>query len=249
MDKFQPVERTLLPNKVAGVIMGRVRSGQLRPGDRLPPERELAQQMHVSRATLREALKVLRLFEIIDAVPNQGTVVKAPRQAVRDQWLAIAGHIDDEDPVEVLEVREALEAQAARLAAQRRTDEDLATLHQSLEALRAQVTAGLDSTQADIAFHHKLVRCAHNRLLLVSMAAVLRAMTGPIWQTLMSSLAGEPDDEVMRDYIEQHAAIDRAVAQLDADAAEAAVRAHLRITLDRLTRWDPPDARSEEEHA
>src|SRR5215211_5599010 len=128
----RPVLRSRLYEQVADQISTWITENGLRPGDRLPPERELAQRLGVSRATLSQALVALEVIGVVAVRHGDGTVLTdKPRVGrITDAIRAHAERIPD-----VIEARDALETKIAALAAQRRTQEDLDRIDAALKAM------------------------------------------------------------------------------------------------------------------
>ncbi|HEV3295108.1 MAG TPA: FadR/GntR family transcriptional regulator [Streptosporangiaceae bacterium] len=193
-------------------------SGQWPEGTRLPAETELAGQLGVGRSTVREAVRALVHAGLLETRQGSGTfVVSLTEGASFEPWLRRAAVL------EVYEVREALEVQAARLAAGRRTGADLAALHDHLAARDAAHRSGAADSfvQADLEFHRTVVSAAHNQLLTEmfdSFAAVLReALAAVATDTELADVSVAPT----------HARLVRAIEAGDADAAEHAARDHI----------------------
>jgi DNA-binding FadR family transcriptional regulator len=193
--------------------------GTYLPGDKLPPERTLAQQLGVSRMTVREAIRVLRAEGYVSSrrgsaggitVLDQGDDVKR----LRDVLVRRMPELDDN-----FDFRAAVEGAAARLAAQRRTKHDLARLREAY----AELEQGRETARfraADNVFHLAIADAARNRFMRQAIEDV-RAMT---WVPLDRVL-----NQVFTSAHEHHAQILQAIEDKDADAAERAVIAHIRL--------------------
>ena len=133
---FEPVRTRHTFEEAAEQIAGKVRAGELRRGDKLPPERELALLMEISRPTLREAVRVLVDAGVLEVRrgPGGGMFVAGdvvPVELVRERSVLRLEEMND-----VLEARRLVEPGVARLAAQRATDEDLRPLERSIDEMR-----------------------------------------------------------------------------------------------------------------
>ncbi|WP_033288971.1 FadR/GntR family transcriptional regulator [Amycolatopsis jejuensis] len=200
-------------------------AGELKTGDLLPPEVELARQFNVSRTTVREALRSLTTQRLIYKQPGSrgGNFVHhidhhSLGTAVIDSVhnLLTLGSIEFG---EVAEVRQHLEVPAARLAAVHRTGEDLERLR---DIVRRQKTASVDDPEVpklDEEFHTLIAEASRNRVL-ASFVAALHHETEPVHYLDLSP-------EVGRATVRQHKAIVDAIAAQDADAAEVAIVKHL----------------------
>jgi DNA-binding FadR family transcriptional regulator len=202
--------------EAAGQIAEKVRAGELRVGDKLPSERDLAVQMEISRPTLREAVRVLGDAGVLEVRrgPGGGMFVASdvvPVELVRQRsW----DRLDEVAPV--LEARRMIEPGVAQLAAQRATPEDLAALERSIAAMRAIVERGYGAEdedrflQLDMQFHLALARASGNPTVETLMRTLLRQLeiardmamhlpTVPAWtiaiheRTLAAVAEGDPD--------------------------------------------------------
>ncbi|MGX6448062.1 FadR/GntR family transcriptional regulator [Patulibacter sp. S7RM1-6] len=189
-------------------------------GERLPPEAALASDLGVGRSTLREAVRVLVDAGQLETRQGSGTFVRAleppPEWEARVRRAAV---------LDVYEVREALEVQAARLAALRRTDEDLEAIDAALAGREARRgVLGEPFVDADLAFHAAVVAAARNPLLqemFDSFLTVLRA-------ALVEVVRDVAIDEV--DTADAHAQLAAAIRDRDPEAAAAATHANVSVT-------------------
>jgi GntR family transcriptional repressor for pyruvate dehydrogenase complex len=223
------LRESTLTQRVALELEGRILSGRLRPGDRIPTERDLAGQLGVSRTVIREAVSGLTAKEWIAPAPGGGSVVTTPSRASAAQPLLLrlrasrsdSGGALDYAPIH--EVRRTLEVEIAGLAAARRTDDDLIDIEANLREMEALTLA--DSFEAavvenDVVFHELLARATGNELFLVllhSVADVMREVRR----------LGMSVPRSRKDAIFHHRAITEAVKRQNAMAAQGAMEAHL----------------------
>jgi GntR family transcriptional repressor for pyruvate dehydrogenase complex len=198
-----------------------LQAGRWEAGSRLPAEPELAQQLGVGRSTLREAVRALVHAGMLETRQGSGTYVRS--LAPGSGWEPLLRRAA---VLEVYEVREALEVQAARLAADRRTDADVDALRTRLAARDSARGHARDShfVEADLAFHRTVIAAAHNRLLMdlfESFASVLR-------EALVAVVSDRDLADV--DVALTHARLVAAIEAGDAGAAEQATREHIRPT-------------------
>lgn len=159
-----PIEHNPLYEVVAARLRDFIDVEGLEPGDRLPPERELAERLGVSRTSVRQALTALRVTGLLDIRQGAGTYLKRSPADLVSSLAAAVAEAETDHPM-IWEVREAIEVQAARLAATRRTRADLDDMSHALTMMAQSVDAGGDGLDGDRLFHRAVVRAAHNPLL------------------------------------------------------------------------------------
>lgn len=196
-------------------------AGRWPVGSRLPAEPELAEQLGIGRSTLREAVRALVHAGMLETRQGSGTYVRSLTAE-----STFAARLRRAEIREVYEVREALEVQAARLAAARRTDSDLAALRGRLAArdLARDTGPGGGFVDADLAFHRAVITAAHNLL--------LTEMFDSFETVLRDALAAVVSDRELDDVevAPTHARLVAAIEAGDAGAAEAATREHIGAT-------------------
>lgn len=216
-----------LAEQLVAALEAQITSNQLPPGTRLPPERELAQRFGVSRTVVREALRHLSAKSWLQMVPGGGAIVSVPTREHLSQSMTLLLRAGEWNVphAHVLEVRRMLETQVTELAAARRDERDIARLETLLEAMRALVGTQRDDDleaimQNDVDFHAALAEATHNPLvpvLLHSVADILLAVRR----------LGMRDVSSHRNALFFHSEILDAVKNGDANAARAAMEAHL----------------------
>lgn len=141
-----------------------VSDSNLQVDDRLPAERDLAASLGVSRPVLREALKQLEALGVVEPKPGSGTYLRSPLTP-NDLHLVMRVEMERESLMKLLELRRALESEAAALAARRATSEGISELEALVDALEHEFHIKGDNPQSDKAFHVALFRLSDNRLL------------------------------------------------------------------------------------
>jgi GntR family transcriptional repressor for pyruvate dehydrogenase complex len=221
---FPPAAR--LADAVARALEKRILEGSLKPGDRLPAERELALELGVSRPSLREAIQRLAAKGLLTTRHGGGTVVTDRLEAhFAEPWQQmLEGHPTLQR--DLLEFRQMLESQAAALAAERATDVDIACLDAAYATLEAQYEADqLDACiDADVAFHQAVAEASHNVMIGQLTASLMRVIHGHIARNLEHLHASPARWAELRG---QHRAIWMAIRERRADAAAAAARGHI----------------------
>ncbi len=174
-----------LANRVAVQLEAFILRQHFQPGDRLPSERELAQQFGVSRTVIREAVRVLVAKDMLEVQPGSGTRIRNPTTQTVSQSITLLLRMGQPDLnyEKIFEVRRLLEIEIAGLAAKRRTDEDLTKMEGILEEME---TILLESSRlhedhdlypkADVAFHTALASATHNELFPVLLDSVVDVM-------------------------------------------------------------------------
>jgi GntR family transcriptional repressor for pyruvate dehydrogenase complex len=166
-DLFQAIQRgATLANRVTHQIEQLIIEGRLQPGDRLPPERELARQFGVSRTVIREAVRALAARSLLEVQAGSGTVVRSPtaKSVAQSMTLLLRAGQAEIDYDKVHEIRRILEVEIAGLAAERRTAQDLEEMEQILhEASQIQDDRNCFA-ECDVDFHAALAQATHNEL-------------------------------------------------------------------------------------
>lgn len=215
-------------------VSARIASRGLAPGDRLPTESAMMDEYGVSRTVVREAISRLQASGLVETRQGVGTFVRAQSSQapfrVDPADVATLGEL-----VALLELRIALEAEAAALAAMRRTDEDLAAMRAALEAYERGVNAAGDAVDPDFEFHVRVAHAARNRYFVDLMNHLGRVVI-PRTRVNSAQLASEERGEYLRRVGREHEDIHGAIARRDPDAARAAMRTHLSNSRERLKR-------------
>jgi DNA-binding FadR family transcriptional regulator len=228
---FAPIRPTRASSDVIAQIRRAIFSGQYRPGDRLPTEREMAQQFGVSRVTVRDALRALEANGLVRVkVGGQGgPYVSKPDISLLSDSIGTHLHLRGTTFEELAEARQALETTAAQLAAKRATVEDLAALEAAIQGPMRPPNG--DTAASSLDFHTALVIAAHNQALLAMFQAT-RALIQEAFDTLH---AQQPD---MADAARKsHSKLYAAIAAHDAERAEALMRRHLEDFAARAARY------------
>jgi GntR family transcriptional repressor for pyruvate dehydrogenase complex len=224
---FPPIQRTPLYKQVLERIQGLVESRAIVPGDQLAPERELAEQLGVSRTALRQALTALEAVGMIEIRHGAGAYLVATEPERVVQSLAITLAEQNKRLPEAMEARMALERFIAGLAASRRTAADLKRARRALARMGREVAEGGLGTEGDAEFHQALWAAAHNRLL-QQLLVSLQDQIARIREESLSQ-ADRPHRSLAA-----HWRILEAVEQRDAAEAVAAMDAHLWEVADTL---------------
>jgi GntR family transcriptional repressor for pyruvate dehydrogenase complex len=202
-------------------IKDMILTGELHPGDRLPPEKELSERLGLSRSSMREAVKALEVLRVLDVRQGDGTYVTSlePRLLLEAITFVVDLH-DDDVILELFEVRRILEPAAASLAASRMTAETVADLRAQVETV-AQGGAVDDLVAHDIHFHSTIVKAAGNDYLTTLVDSLAsHTARARLWRGLTQN------DAAARTLAE-HSAIVDALELADGRLAEALTAAHI----------------------
>jgi GntR family transcriptional repressor for pyruvate dehydrogenase complex len=222
---FVPNRRGRISDHAAEQIRERVEEWGLKPGDRLPPERELAARLGVGRTSIREGLRALELSGFVDVIPSKGVFLKEDPGGKLDRTLSAWLAADRGGQLELIELRSALEGRAVVLAAERATPVELATIERGIPALRSAIESGNPDAvaTADVAFHEAIARASRNSLLRRMLVSIGAEIGAQIQAQAESGLSGEIGERMLAD----HVAIVAAMRDRDAAAARAAMDIHI----------------------
>ncbi|HEV2581703.1 MAG TPA: FadR/GntR family transcriptional regulator [Ktedonobacteraceae bacterium] len=218
---YTPVRSSKIFERIAEQIERRILSGELHSGDRLPTERELAEQFGASRTAVREAMKSLAQRGLVDMKPGRGTrVIDGTSKAMQHSLglmlkVGQAGLSDN-----LVEVRGFLEPEIAALAAQRASEEHIAAMQEAVDIMDASLGNVDAFIDADNSFHQALAKGTQNVLILALVDSIVNLLSEQRKQIF--SVPGGPERGQMH-----HKQILDAVRLGDAQAAREAMRAHL----------------------
>lgn len=217
-EAFAPIERRKVYEQVSERLTSQIGTA-LHPGDALPPERELAERYGVGRSSVREALRMLESRGLIESRGSGTFVVAAWRNPFHAPLSAVVAG-EDVDRTQLFEVRRMLEAEAAALAAQRRSHGDLDLMHEATDEMERAVDSADSYIAADIRYHLVIAEATGNRLLLHLMQAIrerLTEMFGTVYR-----FPGGPERSIA-----QHRLITHAIAAADAEQARRLMTEHI----------------------
>jgi GntR family transcriptional repressor for pyruvate dehydrogenase complex len=218
---FQPLDRRKVYEQVAEQLLGQIGSRHLRPGDALPSERELTESFAVGRSSIREALRMLESQGLISSV-NGGAFVVAEAANPLNSSLQLVFALDSETGVrELFELRRIIDCEAAALAAERRTDEQLEEMALAIAAMEEALPAHDEAfVLADLRFHLAIAGATGNRLILYSMQAARDVVRQALEQVV--NVPRSPESAIV-----EHRTVLEAVTARNPDWARNAMRDHL----------------------
>lgn len=221
---MSPVKRTSVSDAIVAQITDLIERNILKPGDRLPPERELCKRFQVGRSSLREALRSLATMGLLDGRVGEGTFVCDKSQYVERalQWGFL---LDGKKLQDLSETRMMLESQNAYLAAERATPADLEAIADALAGMAGGLADAGRFLASDLQFHLLIARATHNSILYSLLETTRNYLQEWLEESLAEpSLAG-PRAELS---LAEHHRILAALQQRDAEAARQAMAAHIR---------------------
>jgi GntR family transcriptional repressor for pyruvate dehydrogenase complex len=218
---YRAVRTSRLYEQIVEQVEQSILKGQLKPGDQLPAERDLAQSFGVSRTAVREAVKTLREKGLVEAYTGRGTfVTSGTSNAIRQSLDLMFRVSQQEGSIHLAELRQVLEPEIAALAASRIEDQLLATMREAVTAMDRSLQDPDAYIEADLDFHLAMAEAVGNPLilsLLDSIVGLLREQRSRIF-----SVDGGPERGQFH-----HKRILQAIERHDPDAVRDAMRAHL----------------------
>src|SRR6266700_5076606 len=177
---YTPIQSVKVFEQVAVQIEKRILDGELRSGDRLPTERDLAEQFHVSRTAVREAMKILAQKGLVDMRPGRGTIViDGAHEAMQDSIGLVMklqlGEVGGSD--NLVEVREILETEIAALAAARATEKEIAAMREAIKVMDESMNDADAYIVADNSFHEALAQATQNALILILTKSIVNLLS------------------------------------------------------------------------
>jgi len=221
-----PVRSTRIYQEIVRQIRVLITDGHLKSGDRLPPERDLAERFRVSRTSVREALRALETTQLIDIRPGDGAFVRQIAVETLVEPMALVLLAQREGIADLYEARRLLEPPIAGLAAQRASPEEVAEMTRILEHQGAEVAAGRTGLAQDAQFHAAIAHSTHNRVITRLVTTLVDLLTQSREESL--STPGRP-----RRSHDDHRRVLAAIRSGDARRAERAMLAHL-VAVQRL---------------
>jgi DNA-binding FadR family transcriptional regulator len=226
---FQAVATQRLYEQVADQVTDLVARGEFKPGDRLPPERDLAKMLGVSRPTVREAMIALEIAGLVEVRVGAGAFVtdKAASGGAASNGRLFEGV--GSSPLELIAARRTIEPEVAALAAQLATPDEVAAIAETV-AMIAAATDTPSHRAADHQFHVRIALASHNNILTAIVDECWAEMYSPMFERMgaITGLIVARCSPQQRDTtIAEHQAVYRAITGHDPDAARAAMDAHL----------------------
>lgn len=220
--EFKEITPVRLYESVIEQIMNLIKNNELKPGDKLPPERELAEKLSISRNSLREAFRVLESRGLIKSKPGGGRFIREIRENDHNNTENIILSLEKSSILELLEAREIFEVKIAEIAAQRATLEDIEIIEEVLNKMNQKEELKDDKkTESDTEFHLAIAGASHNFVFVNIMKLhldLLKETREKTWQ-----IPGRREKQY-----QEHQAIFQAIKEHNSKKAEEAMLKHLR---------------------
>jgi GntR family transcriptional regulator, transcriptional repressor for pyruvate dehydrogenase complex len=230
--KFQPIKPKKVSLQIADQIRSSILSGEFTPGDKLPPERELAEMFSVSRPSVREALNILSASGLVMSYHGGGTVVLSLVDTSVGNFLSELIRVEQERALDVIEVRKGMESWTVYYAAERALPEDVQRLEEIVLGMERNLNDQSPSEDLDANFHIIIARATHNIVWLHLMQSLFDAMKEfqkSVWRAVYLT---REDHHLLYTH---HSRIFEAVRAKDAEGAREAMMDHLTFAEQRST--------------
>ncbi len=217
----------------AKMIIEGIKKQKLQVGEKLPPERIVAEEMGLSRNTIREAIATLQILGIIETRHSQGNFVSNTVDDNNYEMLLSLIFKNDESPFALIDARIAFEPGAALICSRVCNDKDIQSLDSNIERIRYALKSGdiKNYRNEDLIFHLSIAQITRNTLIINTISSLLTAMKSPLWQAMKDAII---DDQLLENRIKEHEAIFQAIKMHDELAITHSVRTHLENSKDRF---------------
>jgi len=231
---FKPISPKKISSQIADQIRSSILAGEFSPGDKLPPERELAEMFGVSRPSVREALNILASSGLVMSYQGGGTVVMSLVESSAGNHLSDLIKGEQERALDVIEVRKCMEAWTSYYAAQRALPEDLRKMEKIVNEMEQNLEGMKPSQDLDANFHIIIAQATHNIVWLHLMQSIFDAMK-EFQQSVWRAVYLTEDDH--RQLFQHHRAVYEAIRDRDAERARDEMLSHLTFAEQRSSAY------------
>ena len=221
---FKPIKPKKVSSQIAEQIRSSILNGEFSPGDKLPPERELAEMFGVSRPSVREALNILAAAGLVESYQGGGTLVKSLVETATGSPLSELIKVEQERALDVIEVRKCMEGWTSYYAAQRALPEDLRRLESIVAEMQRNLEGIKPSQDLDAHFHIVIAQATHNIVWLHMMQSIFDAMKEfqkSVWRAVYLT---QEDHKIL---FQHHRAVFEAIRDRAPEKARDEMLAHL----------------------
>jgi len=222
LEHFSELKQESPGDKIIVQIRRLITSGQLKPGDKLPPERKLAEKLGVGRTAVRDAIRKLEFYGILKTLPQSGTVVAGIGLPALEGLITDVLKIEKSDFRDLVETRVILESHTAKLAAEKRTDHDIAEMKLAHEAYALKIKDGKNAVEEDLLFHLKIAEASKNAVL----KSLMLIITPDIIKHFITYKVCDEETELKA--LEEHQKILKAIIRQDSEKAASFMEEHLK---------------------
>lgn len=213
-------------DKIIRQIRALITAGQLKPGDKLPPERKLAEKFGVGRSVVRDAIRKLEFYGIVKTQPQSGTLIAGMGIVALEGLITDVLNIEETDLQSLVETRVLLEVNAAGRAAERRTTQDIVNLTNALNAYEKKVALGESAVEEDLLFHIKIAEASGNKVLKTLMLIITPDIVKKFNQYNVCAIDGKEKT------VQDHRNILNFIIDQQPKSAEQAMKDHLQDVID-----------------
>ena len=228
LDNLQKITIEKPVDKIIRQIRSLIHNGDIKPGDKLPPERKLAEHLGVGRGQVRDAIRKLEFYGILKTLPQSGTFVAGIGMVALEGLMTDVIGLEHHDFKSLVETRVLLEKQAAKDAAMRRTADDIVQLSTALKAYENKILTGEPAVEEDLLFHIKIAEAGKNRVL----KSLMMIITPDIVTNYNNLKICDPEVSVDNKALREHELILQHIINQDGEAAEKAMENHLHDVLE-----------------
>jgi GntR family transcriptional repressor for pyruvate dehydrogenase complex len=219
--ELTPANREGLTDYLVRRLKALISRGGLTPGEKLPPERELATMLNVSRTSMRQAIKILQVIGVLDVRPGSGTYLSKSAQRILEEPTYELTPLRGLSQGELFEARRAIEAEAAAAAAVRAGNTDIEKIEEALEQMSLHLSDANSYAKYDMAFHQAITGASGNRFFIWFQQLTMKALYDA-WLARTSS-----KERKVQDSFHEHERIARAIKLRDPDGARMEMLRHL----------------------
>lgn len=226
---FTPIKNTKVYEQVINQIKEMIQDGTLKRGDKLPSERDLVEQLQVSRTSIREALRVLEIVGIVECKQGEGNFIRTDFNDTLLEPLSIMFMLNDCKLEEIFELRKVIEIETAALSAERITDEELKKIENIVDKIKSSDDEE-EKVKLDTQFHYSIAGACQN-ILIVSIINAVSTLMDYFIKDARKSIIGDLHKEIID---EQHDNILKALKNHNPYEAVEAMRNHLELINENL---------------